>query len=327
MLELNLWRLGEEEAKRREEEAKRWRERQFALAFTILYERIIPLIKTSWQNSDELVGFLERLVEESYSYLVAGMETNPLHHSFQVLENMIKALKYELLKNTPMIKEFIALALLHDIGDAEASGTKIKTSDIKDAIKEGKPEVEIQGMVQQAIDFRKEHMEKGAQIARRFIFKYLEETIAESICKVIGEHDFPTIAFHLDEFGQYSEEHFEKYLFLLPDHHSAIILREADRLWMISPEGIEKDIMDSILNNKSPKSPQEKLAYNLERFDEERALYDKSVLKHPYGFWKDTFFSYRGCVEVFLSFLQYWKEYPKMWVPEKNQAVFHKYLS
>ena len=212
----------------------------------------------------EIMTLLKRLYYGALPYFRAGNAENPIYHHTQVLYNMARLVpgeecSYEKLKN------LLVLALLHDIGNAICTHKKVTTDDIKDAFKKAdlaRSKTKKTELTEKAIDlarearaFRLEHMDKGPEWIRRITEKYVEEGLLEEeglhlICRAVAIHDYPSIEknlYMLRERG-IPVKH-EKGVFLLPFNDPAIgrlvtLLREADRLFMVSVQGVIKNLKD-----------------------------------------------------------------------------------
>lgn len=327
MYEVDLWNLGTVDG-------EMWETRQGMLIGEIYYNRILPLIEIVAGNDDvekHLKTFTSTLIQTSFPYIFRERKENPAHHPFQVLENSLWGTKYEFGESADESEIIIciALALLHDTGRAK---DKVTTGDIEEEIKAGKSEEEIRDCVRQAIEFRTEHMENGKALARKLLNGNLvrdciEPDQVDEVCATIGIHDYPTIAFILDEYGKYVKGNAEDYLFSSPEHDRAIAFREKDRLWMVSKEGLEKDSISNILKGKDKpsRSLQAQLLHNVKRFRQERDVYVK-YQGDSGDFWEDTFFKNKGSVCLFKKFLRQWSEFPQMREDKVLREVFSKYL-
>ncbi|UCH97174.1 MAG: hypothetical protein JSV88_10075 [Candidatus Aminicenantes bacterium] len=267
-----------------------WNLKQLVLTEHIL-DRVFEIItnsKFSKFERNELKSILKYLFTVSLPYFLLGMDKNPIHHNLQVVENILYIAIGEN-KSYEFVKNAVILALLHDIGNGlvDPNLKKIKSSDIKNRIQtlktERKAEDEIyketKRLIEQARNFRNAHMKEGAIIAEKLLKEHTLDkqslygiTISdENINKIkrcISIHDVPSIADYHAELGmKYGAED------LIPlNDILAVVLREADRLWMVSREGLEKDLFDDLKKDKQP-DPLGKLQHNVKRFKEEYNLY------------------------------------------------------
>ncbi|MFC1635543.1 hypothetical protein ACFL5Z_11935 [Planctomycetota bacterium] len=268
-----------------------WSLIQLQLTYEIsgrIWERIDSLPHMSPTDKNELKSILNQLSEMAFPLFVAGMSGNPVHHNFQTVENIIDILSYDDTSNYPLYKKAAILALLHDVGNGVVNPNlkKIKSSDIKDRREElekqkkNKEEIEeeINALSAQAEEYRDAHMKEGANIARTILAVLNQsKTIVskddiEDIVFCIEKHDKPSIAELRQEINRpYDRSH------LIPlENDLACLLREADRLWMVSKEGLEKDLFDDLRKGNKP-DPCGKLWHNVNRFKEEYKLYTEAA--------------------------------------------------
>ena len=282
-----------------------------------IFRRVFDIIDESRYHpvqKDEIKTTLTDFFEKAFPFFVKGSDENPLHHHAQVLENMVFIAMEETKADDPaesykFVRKAAVLALLHDIGGGfiKPGLKKIKSSDIKDREQELLKEKttqeerdrEIGDLIAKAVEYRMDHMMVGAKIAEDLLYRYNREhennagkTFTErdirDIKQCIEIHDVPSIAEYYLSLGKpYNKSH------LIPlDNPLAVILREADRLWMVSKEGLEKDLAEDVQKNKNP-DPLLKLKYNVTRFREEFLLYKSSKdigLNDLTGFKAETLF-------------------------------------
>ena len=268
-----------------------WPLMQLQLTYEIcgrIWKRIDSLPLADPTDKDELKSILNQLSELAFPLFVAGMAANPVHHSFQTVENALDILHLDHTSDYPLYKKAAILALLHDVGNGlvDPNLKKIKSSDIKDRRgelekqKKNKEEIEeeIDALSAKAEEYRDAHMQEGASIART-ILPELNQTKAivskddiEDIAFCIEKHDKPSIAELRQEINRpYDRSH------LIPlENDLACLLREADRLWMVSKEGLEKDLFDDLRKGNKP-DPCGKLWHNVNRFREEYELYTEAA--------------------------------------------------
>lgn len=315
----DFWNLGPNQV-------KAWQIRQGFLAGEFVFRSAGELLKRfspSAYSTTVVTEFLQKLSETAMPLLLKGAAENPLHHSFQVAHNMLKMLFFEngfrafSPSESYQLQAYIALCVLHDIGDAEVTG-KAKTSEIRNAKDNGQLE-KAKELAIAAVAFRKGHMEAGVRIAMELLKNHFPElgTWHKWICDIIAIHDNPTIAFIMDEFPEQAPGNIADFLIRdtkSPTSEGAIMLREADRLWMLSPLGLEKDLMDSLVAGKKPKTPEEQLLYNLGRFDDEKRLLEECFHSGKPGFGElmASFFRTHGGAKLYREFLDFWKTFPQM---------------
>jgi hypothetical protein len=243
------------------------------------------------QSSDLIRRLFERALPEFHK----GAKHNPVYHHTQVLDNMVTIALLEKLPYAAFVRSAV-LALLHDIGNAVSEREKVKNSQIKKAVKELRAARErqddIEPLVQQlkelangAIAFRLEHMDRGPQL-----ISSINETLncplphedVHYICRAVLIHDYPSIEqtlFELRREGIFT--HHRPGQFLLHFDESPVgillsLLREADRLFMVTRQGVIKDLLDDKNRGDKPITSNEflqKLADNADRHRDEYELY------------------------------------------------------
>ena len=228
-------------------------------------------------------------------------------------------------KGTVKVKDSeIQDAILEDLPDEIRGAVKSETKTIAYAIEyresNGYSREKVIEMVRKAIAFRRAHMISGSKMIRQALSKlngyfnqdpynygrdvFSEDSINE-ICRVVGIHDNPSIASYFEKYGVYIEtgESAGKYLFEDNDL-LALAMRDADRLWMVSPEGLEKDLIDDIKSKKLA-DPKGKLGHNISRFEEEKASY-KAAGKKAAFLDDDLLFRTKEGNKLFDEFKSYW---------------------
>jgi len=299
-----------------------WNVRQLQLTTDILkrIERHIDDSSLADHEKEELTSLLNLLCKVTLPLFVAGMDANPIHHNVQVAENMLLIVTANGGHDYAYVRKAVVLALLHDIGNGfvDPNLSKIKSSDIRDLrdelTRQGKTEEEINSEVEDLIEkakaYRKAHMLIGADIAGKLLialegsphFITLNPRDIEHIKKSIEQHDNPSIAQYDSDLDRPVDAGN-----LIPlDDPLAYDLREADRLWMISKEGLAKDLHDDLEKGKALDALA-KLKHNVERFKEEVELYEKATGSAPdqidpeqlKAFKKGTLFRSEAAFELF----------------------------
>lgn len=196
------------------------------------------------EQAEQLMSMLKSVFWRALPYFVEGSKSNPIHHNTQVLDNMVQIA----LGEQAGYREFkmsVVLALLHDIGNAGSKSKKVKTDEIKDATD-----------ASEAIAFRLEHMDNGPGLITAVAQPFLESGTVNSddlhlICRAVLIHDYPSIEEILSKHpGIASDMGYASGDFLLP-FDSTILgrlierLREADRLYMVTEQGVLKDLRDA----------------------------------------------------------------------------------
>ncbi len=208
-------------------------------------------------STDEILDVtntLQAVFGAATPHFIAGRSHNPISHHTQVLDNMVRIC----LGQHPTYRQFksaAAAALLHDIGNAACRRTKIKTDQVLDAFRNNPQKGAA--AASEAISFRLEHMDLGPELARSVLEPYTgDEEFSDAdvhfICRAITVHDYPSIAMLLKYLGDNTEIAlgYEPEDFLLTFDSSPFgrliqQLREADRLFMLTEQGVIKDLRDA----------------------------------------------------------------------------------
>jgi len=269
----------------------------------------------------DLADLVKALYDAALPYFIEGRKTSPVHHIAYVVKFMTQIMLVmlgETVADPVKLKRGIVAALLHDVGLAEAGDGKIRKSDIEAILEKewerikkqesdsDKQKNEMKKVIDQeikkAIDSRQEHMIAGSRIANellldpkfeKFFSKEKGENDIEAIRHLIEIHDNASI----QEYEMLREEwykkiglvgEFERKLWLYDVNDELMkYLREADRLWMVTEDGIEVDL------DRDSKDPTKvdiikRIKGNIERHKEEVGLHVK-VLKEDevkqYGFY------------------------------------------
>lgn len=283
--------------------------KQFALTYAIM-DRVFEIVDKSELDSDQKTELNRIITYFFYTALpefIDGKKGNPIHHNVQTLENMLLIVLREKSGDFESLKECAFLALLHDIGNSKARGGKVTTNDLKAAKKAVEEALtaadrqtkqkELEDLVGKAIAYRDSHMKEGKALARELYAKYpgdapLEDGAIERVCAAIAVHDNPSNAkYKTDYLKKEDLKEEDRDLLLRVDDELAKLLREADRLWMLSPEGFEKDLIDGkkkkFKEGKPAKDPEKQRAHNIEGHRDEYAVYAKMLPEDelaPYGF-------------------------------------------
>jgi len=228
---------------------------EFHKCTTMIENSLCPLDQ---DQRNLLLPMLGQLLAITYVDLRKAVVGNPIEHHPIVLSHMMEiSMQEDLLRIN--VKRAAALSLLHDISSVE----KITKQMIKEARK-------VSAARADTLELRRQqnrilHMREGSAIAHRRLLELNEslEGIAfdaediDTICEVIRIHDNPSLDIPI---------HRENWL--------AVAFREADRLWMLTEEGIRADLERGEEKNVNDDAAcGEQLEFNMRRFREERALY------------------------------------------------------
>lgn len=180
-------------------------------------------------------------------------------------------------------------AIYHDVGYAEICGERQTIS--KGQIDQIENPEEREALRREAMEIRLEHMQRGAHIVNHLInggYGLLEDVEGADIVipELIGIHDNPTIAELQGDPADVAQ-----WLFTSQElcgsgipataENLAPLLREADRLSMLTVEGVQADLDRTPVEQR--RSPVDQLGYNFGRHIDEGKLYreafpDASVL-------------------------------------------------
>ncbi len=265
----------------------------------------------------EIAQTVEEVFLMELMYLVEGNQKNPVHHTAHVANFMTEILLGE--RATPdQLKQGVFAALLHDVGLARTDEGKIRKAELQQEIDTANDWGDVSKAVEEAVRSRKSHMKAGSEIARLLLSGYNNwtgkvffdpEKDIEAICRIIEIHDDPSIFEYEQMAQQWLSAHpsevalaekpdpgrwlFEKDDFLTQCH------READRLWMVSWDGIEIDLARDLAKARSKAEkegrpvdevstgPAERINGNIQRHREEMQLYQQAFAPEvlaAYGF-------------------------------------------
>ncbi len=215
-------------------------------------------------KNPSLANLLDAAWTEALPLLKKGRHKNPIHHTAHVVDLAVQIGLAQNLTDDE-IAQLIVAAVFHDSGNAfePKDEPKISVGDVR-----ANPD-EKDGAIEQ----RRRHMVSGGQLVSLFLSE-LESTVwqftldqAKQIVGIVEIHDNPTLA----EFETGEER--EK---LLLHNASPLsqILREADRLWMLTEDGLVTDMMRKEKRGKSWQA-QSQITHNAKRHHEERQLYEE----------------------------------------------------
>lgn len=315
-----------------------WDIRQLRLSEAIC-ERVSEIIGDSQLDSshkEDLAGVLKCLFEAALPLFIKGADANPIHHNVQTVENMLRiVMPTNEANNYGFVRQAAILALLHDVGNGlvDPGLKKIKSSEIADCVenmkKEGKPQEEINDEVQkqvgEAIEYREAHMDAGKdaviELFRQcpIVSSDWPEDAGEQpemlISECIAIHDVPSIAKLVSEIrkkGIETDKEVKDYL-IDGDDKLAVVLREADRLWMLSREGLEKDLIDDVRKaakegkdedvTRRPPAAYGKLKYNYDQFTKEYRLYEDAGQANPGDFQNKTLIRSAAGFDWFIDYV------------------------
>ncbi|MFH2034402.1 MAG: HD domain-containing protein [Candidatus Margulisiibacteriota bacterium] len=209
-----------------------------------------------------------------------GEQKNPVHHSLVVLENAVRIGLGDDLTDSDL-KVLCVSAFIHDIGCCASVRDRVLPAHIKAE----KDENKRAQMITEGILFRREHMEKGEKIAGNLlnsgsISSHFTKPEKGRIKMLVATHDNPGIE-------NYMQVPSGQWLFFSQER-LALLLRAADRLWMLTPEGLEADLERDKRKGKLV-DPRSHLQHNINEHRKEREAYDIfEDAAEKYGFIGNT---------------------------------------
>jgi len=219
------------------------------------------------------------------------VDNPPIHHTTVLLHMMeiAKGLSGRGEFDWKQVKQAAAISILHDICPV----ARVTKEMIDKASEQERPALQKK---------RKEsvpvHMREGAKMARAKLVELNRQMPVfsaqdiDAICAIIAIHDEPKLNTKIPR-----------------DNLMAVAFREADRLWMVTPAGVRSDLARKQKKDSTvdPDDPNEQLAqagHNIERFKEERTIYDASAD----GPFQDTltFFRTQEGFSIYKRYLGQW---------------------
>jgi len=241
---------------------------------------------------DELFGICDCLFKMALNkdQLLHDDADNPIEHHTTVLAHMMEIVRTELDEkrfNWDQVKQSAALAILHDICPVR----KITEDMIRNAPPE--QQAKLREERESSVPF---HMRRGAEMAREK-FLVLNEKFGKSIfddekinaiCGIVLIHDNPKLGKKIPK-----------------DNWVAVMLREADRLWMVTLMGIRADLERKHENPDDLEKQLAQVEKNIKRLEEEREIYAEED-----GPFYDNRFFFRNPIakKIFDKWCDYWKK-------------------
>jgi len=244
---------------------------------------------------DELLAFADRVFHAALTpneLLHDDVDNPPTHHTI-VLGHMMEIAKGCLDRGEfdwNQVKQAAAISLLHDICPVARI-----TQEAIDAA----PEADRPALLKERKDSVAVHMREGAKMARATLDRLDFPTAVfsaddiDEVCRIIAIHDNP--------------KRKEK---MPADDLMAVAFREADRLWMVTLQGVRSDLARKQKRKDpavDPDNPAEQLAqakYNISRFIKERKLYDDET-DGPFQD-KTTLFRTKEGFAIYRRYLDAW---------------------
>lgn len=259
-------------------------------------------------------GMMTRILTMSLPLFVEASEKTPVHHTACVVKMMARILLGE--DASPAeIRRGVVAALLHDVGLARVAAEKMRKADILAAAPDRR-----EAVIERAIAARRAHMVHGAWMAETVLTAFngwfgeglSPEDVAE-VCRLVALHDNPSV----QEYEEMRGHRAGATWLLSLDDRLAMFLREADRLWMLTEEGIAADLELDLQKEQKAlaaagRDPQDarpdreaRIAANIARHREEAALYERALGggAAAYGFINGTLYRTRTGYALFESLI------------------------
>jgi hypothetical protein len=204
-------------------------------------------------------------------YLIYGRHVSPIHHTTHVVSHLVKIyLEESTTKFGFPVELAIVAGVFHDSGNYAEANEKTTIEDVRSN----------RSNQHQAVQQRRAHAVLGAELAEGFMRSADNDLFDESsICTVVSailHHDDPTVAQLLVDKGT-CPVMVKHLLFPGSFRRMNVILREADRLWMLTVDGIIEDGLRKMKrDNLYIWNGLDQLTHNVKRHMEETELYEKA---------------------------------------------------
>ena len=218
-------------------------------------ETSLEVLDTDDRNT--LTPIVHHLLEIIFRDLQAAQIGNPLEHHPIVMGHMLKITTGEASLGLSLLRS-ATLSLLHDI-----SAVPKITTQMVDDLREEDPEKA------DALDLTRKqnrilHMREGSAMAHRRMLELnascgrivFDAHDIDAVCEAIRIHDNPSLNIPIPR-----------------TNSLAMAFREADRLWMVTPEGIRADLIRKNKDVRNSEACLRQLESNVQRFKDERTLY------------------------------------------------------
>jgi len=247
---------------------------------TELLDQVTATLETSGRK--DAAKLARTAWEAAELALIKGRHLNSLHHTAHVLDEMVRVIIQQMksAKKQPValtvterdLQLGIVAAVFHDAGNAfePKDEKKIRKQEVRDN----------PALRPAAIGQRSRHMQNGGVLVETFMrgatgYNFTEENI-RVVRRLVEHHDDPTLATFLDDDKDKKEHLFvsDKEHVLFDIYPLSAILREADRLWMLTIPGIVCDLIRNMSAGK-PWNPREQIEANVRNHQKEAVLYRK----------------------------------------------------
>ena len=208
-------------------------------------------------DRNALLPTVDHLLEIIYRDLQAAEIGNPLEHHPIVMGHMLEIATGEVTLNLSLLRA-AALSLLHDI----SAVPKITTQMVAELRDEDPSKADALELTRQ--QNRILHMREGSAMTHRRLLELnnsfgqiiFDADDIDAVCEAIRIHDNPSLGIPIPR-----------------SDWLAAAFREADRLWMVTPEGIRADLVRKQKDADDCQACLHQLESNVQRFRDERDLY------------------------------------------------------
>ncbi|MFA5146399.1 MAG: GNAT family N-acetyltransferase [Candidatus Omnitrophota bacterium] len=266
-----------------DETTRRKIDEQNSLAEPLL-TRTIERLRAHYPDIAEMLADLYPRV---LPYYIAGMDVNYIQHHATVIDFASEIAVGERLDEKESAILILA-ALFHDSGNGLTTLSKVTATAVHNMpVTTPGERAAREGVIEQAVAFRKEHMEIGAGIVREIIEPYRAR--APDILPGEDVSEIERLVLHHDDLKiPLWQENVDTTWLTAKDDRSLQFLMEADALWMLTPLGIRSDIDKS---EGEPLSPSAQASFNVGLFRKWKELYDRAFdaeTVNGYGFRDGT---------------------------------------
>jgi len=244
-------------------------------------KRIMRDVYSLLQGRGQFAAVVSKAYDWVFTFLVQGRHKNPVHHTPWVVRSMVEITRDQTLTRSQWRLGLLA-AVFHDAGNAfEPRGQgKITAEHVR----------QDPTLLEAAIKQRERHMRNGALLVELFSgakgAPRLNAKDIRNLKHLVEHHDDPTIAQLLLDAKRLGkgnrQQQLRRYLFGPGQGRLAVMLREADRLWMLTPDGIVADLRRKEQKRK-PWHAQSQITHNVIRHWEERQLYEDAEMRQVSG--------------------------------------------
>ena len=220
----------------------------------------------------EVAEALPRLFVMILPDLIDSHQISPIHHPAHVADALSRILVGERAPDSDWLPVLTA-ALLHDCAFGRVARPGEKKISKSSILKETGEERER--VIEKGIRQRLDHMQVGAEVAARVLRGFngwfgatFSGPCINEVCRLIQIHDHPSI----QEYESLRQSPSGRVWLFNPDDRLIKFFREADRLWMLTRDGIDEDL-ERAAAEKTDANRRARLTQNRERHREEMLQY------------------------------------------------------